>query len=84
MLKIVIALLGWFLLGGYLFYEYRNTDLPSSRICFGGIYCADYFPCCYVLNAVYNYLFRLSHYQKEKLLKKVVTEKAKEDAILGP
>ena len=40
--------------------------IPGIRTCplhafiFSGIYCAGYFPWCYVLNAVYNYLFRVS------------------------
>jgi PAS domain S-box-containing protein len=84
MLKVTIALLGWFLLGGYLFYEYQEygsalfTHLFSAENAVQTIFHGVMFLAPFITTYL-GYLI----YQKEKLLKKVVTEKAKEDAILG-
>ncbi|HXX80969.1 MAG TPA: PAS domain S-box protein [Thermodesulfovibrionales bacterium] len=82
--KIAIALLGWFLLGSYLFYEHREygsrllAHLLSSEYPIQTIFHVVMFLMPFVTTFL-GYLI----YQKEKLLKEVVTEKAKEDAILG-
>jgi len=84
MLKIIIALIGWFLLGNYLFYEYREygsallTHLLSAKYSEQTIFHVVIFLTPFITTYL-GYLI----YQREKLLKKVVTEKAKEDAILG-
>jgi len=84
MLKIVIALLGWFLLGGYLFYEYQEYGSALFTHLFSAEYTVQiiFHVVMFLTPFITTYLGYLI-YQKEKLLKKVVTEKAKEDAILG-
>ena len=84
MLKFVIALTGWVLLGSYLFYEYQE---------YGSALLAHLVSSEYTLQTTFHVVIFLTPfittylgyliYQKEKLLKEVVTEKAKEDAILG-
>jgi PAS domain S-box-containing protein len=84
MLKIVIALTGWFLLGSYLFYEYQEygpalfSHLFSAQNTVQTVFHIVIFLTPFVTTYL-GYLI----YQKEELVKKVVTEKAKEDAILG-
>lgn len=84
MLKITIALLGWFLLGSYIFYEYQEYGSALFMHLFSADYTVQtiFHVVMFFVPLVTTWLGYLIH-QKEKLLKTVVTEKAKEDAILG-
>lgn len=84
MLKITIALLGWFLLGSYLFYEYQEYGSALFTHLFSPEYTVQtiFHIVMFFTPIVTTYIGYLI-YQKDKLLKKIVTEKAKEDAILG-
>ena len=84
MVKIAIALTGWFLLGSYLFYEYQEYGPAFVRHLYAAEHAAQMiFHAVMFLLPVLTTSFAYLIHQKDRLLKKVASERAREEAILG-
>jgi PAS domain S-box-containing protein len=83
MVKIAIALTGWFLLGFYLFYAYREYGPDFLQHLSGPDHAAQMvFHVVMFLMPFLTASFAYLMHQKDKLLKKIASERAREEAIL--
>jgi PAS domain S-box-containing protein len=83
MVKIAIALTGWFMLGFYLFYAYREYGPDFLEHLSGPDHAAQMvFHVVMFLMPFLTASFAYLMHQKDKLLKKIASERAREEAIL--
>jgi len=84
MVKIAIALTGWFLLGCYLFLEYREYGPAFLRHLSAGDHTGQMiFHGVMFLMPLITAAFAYLIHQKDNLLKNMASERARQDAILG-
>ncbi len=84
MVKLAIALTGWFVLGSYLFYEYQEYGPAFLRHLVAAEHPVQMiFHVVMILMPFLTAVFAYLLHQKDKLLKEMALKKAREDAILG-